>query len=90
MKELSKYLVEEIKQKKYLQDLHATKVIDMNHWFKYSGKQEVRVKRYKYNDTGYSKFVKSPTHYVPPLNYRSIMKSNDMTKYKLKNNRKVW
>jgi hypothetical protein len=90
MKELSKYLIEEIKQKKYLQDLHTTKVIDMNHWFKYSGKQEVRVKRYKYNDTDYSKFVKAPTHYVPPLNYRAIMKANDMTKYKLKNNRKVW
>tara|TARA_R100000544_G_scaffold11663_1_gene5255 strand:+ start:771 stop:1043 length:273 start_codon:yes stop_codon:yes gene_type:complete len=90
MKDLSKYLIEEIKQEQYLKDLHAIKVVDMNDWFKYSGKQEVRCKRYKYNDTNYSKFVIAPTHYVPPLNYRSIMKANNMTKYKLKNNRKVW
>tara|TARA_R100000541_G_scaffold26125_1_gene35663 strand:+ start:1768 stop:2040 length:273 start_codon:yes stop_codon:yes gene_type:complete len=90
MKKETKNFIEELKQQKYLEELQAAKVVDMNDWFKYSGKQEVRFKRYKYNDTNYSKYIDAPTHYVPPLNYRAVMKANNMTKYKLKNTRKVW
>ena len=67
-----------------------SRVIEFNDYFKYSGKQEIRFKSYKYNGHDYSRIVKSPTHYIPPLDYREIMKTNDMRKYKLKKQRKVW
>lgn len=85
-----KNLIAELKQQKELDELQASRVIEFDHYFKYSGKQEIRFKSYKYNGHDYSRIVKSPTHYIPPLDYREIMKTNDMTKYKLKKDRKVW
>ena len=43
-----KNLIAELKQQKELDELQASRVIEFDHYFKYSGKQEIRFKSYKY------------------------------------------
>lgn len=90
MKEESKYLIAQLEEQKHLKELQATRIIEMDDYFKYSGKMEIRFKRYKYNGYDYSRIVNAPIHYIPPLDYREIMQANDMSKYKLKKDRIIW
>jgi len=63
-------MIEEFKQQKYLDQLYKNNTINMNNYFKYSGKLEIG-KRFR--------FPKSEYVYI----HRTIVK-NDMSKYKFK------
>lgn len=90
MTEETKYLIDELERKKYLENLSKQTYIEFDTYFKYSGKEEIRARNYKYDDKNYSKIVNAPVEYVQPETFLTIKEENDMSKYKLKKNRVVW
>ena len=70
MKKLTDYLVSDLRQKKYLKEIMDARFIDMDNYFKYSGKVESNGN------------IVSMT---PKYRRKNIVKiNNDMSKYKLK------
>ena len=57
-KELVQNLIAEVKQKKFLEDLHRQNTIDMDDYFKYSGKTEKSTEDYNYIEKNISEFDK--------------------------------
>ncbi len=58
---ITRNLIAEYKQKKFLEDLYKQNTIDMNDYFKYSGKTEDTTGKYKYienNNKIYEKWLK--------------------------------
>tara|TARA_R100001463_G_scaffold6026_2_gene20007 strand:- start:419 stop:691 length:273 start_codon:yes stop_codon:yes gene_type:complete len=90
MKAETKYFIEELERRQHLEELYNQTYIEFDTYFKYSGKEEIRVRTYKYEDKNYSKIVKAPEEYVEPPTFLTIQEENDMTKYKLKKDRVVW
>jgi len=90
MKEETKDIITELKQKKYLDDIYAAKVREFDNYFTPTNKIEVRVKKYKYGRTNYSEFVDAPAEYKPLPTAKQLAVSNDMSKYKLNKDRTVW
>ena len=90
MKEETKDIITELKQKKYLDDIYAAKVREFDDYFKPTNLIEVRVKKYKYGRTNYSEFVDAPAEYKPLPTAKQLAVSNDMSKYKLNKDRTVW
>ena len=59
-KKLTENFIAEVKQKKFLEDLYKQNTIDMDDYFKYSGKVEETKGRYKYIEMAekeYKKFI---------------------------------
>jgi hypothetical protein len=84
MKKETKYLIKEVTEEKYFKELHAKNTIEFDKYFKYSGKEERRIRKYKYGDVNYSQIVTSPTEYVESETYKLIRIHNDMSNYILK------
>jgi len=60
-KKLTENFIAEVKQKKFLEDLYKQNTIDMNDYFKYSGKTEETTGEYRdieNNNTIYDKWLK--------------------------------
>ena len=90
MKDETKDIITELKQKKYLDDIYAAKVREFDNYFTPTNKIEVRVKKYKYGRTNYSEFVDAHEEYKPLPTAKQLAVSNDMSKYKLNKDRTVW
>lgn len=87
MKEETRDVITEIKQKQYLDKIYAGKVREFDNYFTPTNKIEVRVKKYKYGRTNYSEFVDAPEEYKPLPTAKQLAVYNDMSKYKLEKNR---
>ena len=74
MNYLKQNMIAELKQKKELDKLYRQNTIDLNNYFAYSGKQEVK-----------KKFVDFVNEYKFK---KRIIINNDMSKYVLKDNKK--
>tara|TARA_R100001443_G_scaffold8723_1_gene18164 strand:+ start:991 stop:1278 length:288 start_codon:yes stop_codon:yes gene_type:complete len=60
MKDLTQNLIAEVKQKKFLEDLWRQNTIEMDHYFKYSGKTEETkgvYKKIEQNEKEYQKWI---------------------------------
>lgn len=79
MKDEIKYLIQHLKEEKYLDELQATRVIDFNDYFKYSGKVETKNKKF----VAYERLLSDYPITKPARIY------NNMDKYQLKKNR-IW
>tara|TARA_Y100001937_G_scaffold80516_1_gene109074 strand:- start:6175 stop:6468 length:294 start_codon:yes stop_codon:yes gene_type:complete len=90
MKDLVKYLVQEIKMQKRLDKMMEDRVIQFDTFFKYSGKTEEQVKRFYQGRKNYSAFFDKPADYVPLPTPKQLQIKNDMSKYKLKNRYQIW
>lgn len=86
MKKETKYFIEQVKQKQYLQKLYKSRLIEFEDYFKYSGKEEMRVKKYREDSKDYSALINSEI--LDDIEKVKVYKSprihNDMSKYKLK------
>ena len=87
MKEETKDVITEIKQKQYLDKIYAGKVREFDDYFKPTNLIEVRVKKYKYEGKNYSQFVAAPEEYKPLPTAKQLAVYNDMSKYKLDKDR---
>ena len=87
MKEETRDVITEIKQKQYLDKIYAGKVREFDDYFKPTNLIEVRVKRYRYEGKNYSQFVAAPEEYKPLPTAKKLAVYNDMSKYKLEKDR---
>ena len=87
MKEATKDIIAELKQKKHLDQIYAGKVREFDTYFTPTNKIEIRVKKYKYEGKNYSAFVDAPEEYVPLPTAKQLAVYNDMSVYKLKKDR---
>ena len=87
MKEETRDIIVELKQKKHLDEIYAGKVREFDNYFTPTNKIEVRVKKYRYEGKNYSQFVDAPEEYVPLPTAKQLAVNNDMSKYKLEKNR---
>ena len=87
MKDETKYLIEEMKQKQRLDEIYKSRLIEFNDYFKNSGKEEMKVKKFKADAKNYSAIVDSDvinSLAVPKIKLQNSIVYNDMSKYKLK------
>ena len=87
MKDETKYLIEEMKQKQRLDEIYKSRLIEFNDYFKNSGKEEMKVKKFKADAKNYSAIVDSDvinSLTVPKIKLQNSIVYNDMSKYKLK------
>tara|TARA_R100000234_G_C4854440_1_gene116567 strand:- start:83 stop:373 length:291 start_codon:yes stop_codon:yes gene_type:complete len=93
MKDETKYLIEEMKQKQRLDEIYKSRIIEFDDYFTYSGKEEMRVKKFKADAKNYSAIVDSDvvnSLTVPTMKLQTTAIYNDMSKYKLKKKRILW
>ena len=93
MKDETKYLIEEMKQKQRLDEIYKSRIIEFDDYFTNSGKEEMRIKKFKENVKNYSALVDSDvvnSLAVPTMKLKTTAIYNDMSKYKLKKKRILW
>jgi len=82
MREETKYIIQEAKQKACIDDIMKERLIEFDTYFKDSGKVEKQTKRFYDGRTGYSALVDKPEEYVPLPTPKQLQIKNDMSKYK--------
>ena len=93
MKDETKYLIEEMKQKQRLDEIYKSRIIEFDDYFTNSGKEEMRIKKFKEDVKNYSALVDSDvvnSLAVPTMQLKTTAIYNDMSKYKLKKKRILW
>lgn len=84
MREETKYIIQEAKEKALIDNMMKERVIEFDAYFKDSGKVEEQTKRFYDGRTGYSALFDKPEHYVPSPTAKQLQIKNDMSKYKFK------
>jgi len=90
MKDLTQNLIAEVKQKKFLEDLWNQNTIELNNYFKYSGKTE---KSTENNISEYDKFHKKNQHKIIKKieKYSKIISKERSKNYKSnKKSKELW
>jgi len=93
MKDETKYLIEEMKQKQRLDEIYKSRIIEFDDYFKNSGKEEIGIKKFKEDRKNYSAILDSDivtSLTAPVVNHQRTLIYNDMSKYKLKKKRILW
>ena len=88
MKEETRYIIQEAKQKAVIDDMMKERIIEFDTYFKDSGKIEKQTKRFYDGRTGYSDFFDKPEDYVPSPTAKQLQIKNDMSKYKFNEDQK--